>query len=190
MTLSNTPYQYGSVARFFHWTVGILVIFMLPVGLYMTSLQPGPRMFTLFALHKSTGIVILALAVLRLSWKGVTAQPAHEPHHARWEIALARLIHGFLYFAILAMPLSGWIGSSAKNFHVSVFGLFTLPDLVGPDKQVAHWCFKFHSVMAWAVIGALGLHIAGALKHAIIDRDQTLNRMLPFATVGSDNANV
>ena len=183
MTLTNTSRQYGGVARFFHWTVGGLVIFMLGLGLYMTSLTPGPRMFGLFALHKSIGSVILALAVLRLSWKGLTAQPGREPDHAQWEVVLARIVHGFLYFAIIAMPLSGWIGSSAKNFHVSVFGLFTLPDLTGPDPRLAAWCFRFHSIMAWTVLGALGLHIAGALKHALLDRDQTLNRMLPFATV-------
>jgi polyisoprenoid-binding protein YceI len=78
------------------------------------------------------------------------------------------------------MPLTGWIGSSAKGYAVSVFGWFTLPNLVGQNKELAHLCYLIHDTVAWGVIALIVLHVAGALKHAIIDRDGTLRRMLPF----------
>lgn len=186
MIWTNTPQRWGVIAKFFHWTVGVLVLFMLALGLYMTSLEIGPRVFSLYALHKSIGMIILSLAVMRLAWKAVTVRPNDLPTHQGWERKLAHLVHGFLYFTIFAMPLSGWIMSSAKNFHVSVFGWFTMPDLVAPNKDLAEFLEDFHDTLAWVVMGALGLHIAGALKHHVIDKDSTLLRMLPFGKIKGD----
>jgi cytochrome b561 len=181
MTLRNTPDSWGSVQKTFHWIVAALVVFMLCLGLYMTGVKLSPRMFGLFALHKSIGITVLALIVLRLLWTLASRRPDPLPSHRRWEKLLANLIHGFLYAAVIFMPLSGWVMSSAKNFHVSVFGLFTLPDIVAPDPALAKRAVHFHDTLAWCLIAAVGLHIAGALKHHVVDRDSTLRRMLPFA---------
>jgi cytochrome b561 len=101
------------------------------------------------------------------------------PTHAKWEKFLATLVHIFLYFAIIGMPLSGWIMSSAKNFPVSVFNQFTLPNLVGPSEEIAKLAADFHELTAYALIAAIVLHFAGAMKHHVIDKDGTLRRMIP-----------
>ncbi len=179
MIWRNTVERYGTVAQGFHWIVALCVIGLLGMGLYMTSLDPSPSVFKLYALHKSLGIVVLTLAVLRLVWKITNPHPHALPTHAAWEKFLARLTHVFLYFAIIGMPLSGWIMSSAKNFPVSVFNMFTLPNLVGPSEEIARAAAQFHGLTAWALIAAIGRPFAGALKHHVIDKDGTLRRMIP-----------
>lgn len=179
MIWRNTMTRYGAVAQGFHWLVALLVIALLAVGLYMTGLKPGPDMFKIYAFHKSVGITVLVFAVLRLVWRLSNPHPQALPTHQQWEKFLAKLVHVFLYFAIIGMPLSGWIMSSAKGFPVSVFGWFTLPDLVGPSKDIGKLANEFHELIAYALIAAIVLHVAGAMKHHIIDKDSTLRRMLP-----------
>ena len=179
MIWRNTTSRFGVVAQGFHWVVALCVIGLLAVGLIMTEMKPGPDMFKIYALHKSVGITVLTLAVLRLLWKLTNAHPQALPTHQRWEKFLAKLVHMFLYFAIIGMPLSGWIMSSAKGFPVSVFGWFTLPDLVTPSKEIGKLANEFHELTAYALIAAIGLHFVGALKHHVIDKDGTLRRMIP-----------
>ena len=152
---------------------------MIGLGLYMVRQDPSPFMFKLYFWHKSIGATVLALVALRLMWRLSVLYPAPLPSHRRWEKILAKTVHAFLYAALLALPLSGWIMSSAKGFSVSVFGWFTLPDLVDDNKSLAMRATEFHEITAYALIGFLCLHIGGALKHHIIDRDDTLRRMLP-----------
>lgn len=179
MNWRNTAERYGAVAIGFHWIVAILVIALLAVGLVMTDMKPGPDMFKIYATHKSVGITVLTLAVLRLIWMLTNPHPATLPTHQRWEKVLAKAVHLFLYFSIIAMPLSGWVMSSAKGFPVSVFGWFTLPDFVAPDKDLAKAAGEFHEVLAYVLMAAILLHFSGALKHHLIDKDGTLRRMLP-----------
>lgn len=181
MTLRNTLQAYGSVAKGFHWIVALGVIGLLGMGLYMTRLDPSPAMFQIYALHKSIGITILALAVLRVLWRFSNPHPQSLPNHLPWEKALSRVIHFLLYVSLFVMPLSGWIMSSAKGFSVSVFGWFTLPDFVKPNDALAGLAADIHEIAAYTLIVMVGLHFAGALKHHVIDRDSTLRRMLPFA---------
>ncbi len=179
MIWRNTTERYGAVTQGFHWIVAILVICLLAVGLYMVRLDPLPSTFKIYALHKSVGITVLTLAVLRLVWKISNTAPRSLPTHQQWERFLAKLTHLFFYFAIIGMPLSGWIMSSAKNFPVSVFGWFTLPNLVGPSEEIGKLAAQFHQWTAYALIAAIILHFAGAMKHHIIDKDGTLRRMVP-----------
>lgn len=179
MIWRNTGEEYGAVAKSFHWLIALLVIIMLGVGLYMSGLDPSPKMFQIYALHKSLGITILFLVILRLLWRLTNGVPIPLPNHKAWEKILAKIIHSLLYLSLLAMPLSGWIMSSAKGFSVSVFNWFTLPDLVKPDDHLAELAVEFHELVAYSLIGMILLHIAGALKHHLIDRDDTLRRMLP-----------
>ncbi len=179
MIWRNTAEQYGIVAKGLHWLVAVLVIAMIGVGLYMSGQDPSPSLFQLYAWHKSVGITILLLAVLRLVWKLSGRRPSPLPGHRAWEKHLALAIHGLLYAALFLMPISGWIMSSAKDFSVSFFGLFTLPDLVSPDEDLAELAEEVHEVAAYALIAMIVLHFAGAMKHHLIDRDATLRRMLP-----------
>ena len=179
MQLKNTEQGYGAVAKGFHWVIALLILGLLGLGLYMGTLKPGPRMFNLFALHKSFGITVLLLASMRLLWRLINTHPLPLPGHKQWERIMAKLVHGALYCAMFLMPLSGWVMSSAKGFSVSWFGLFTLPNFVPRDKILAHNAVEFHETLAWVLMGLIALHFAGAIKHHLIDRDGTLRRMLP-----------
>ncbi|WP_435640901.1 cytochrome b/b6 domain-containing protein [Micavibrio aeruginosavorus] len=183
MQWRNTSENYGVVAKSFHWVIALLVIGLLGVGLYLESLDPSPLMFKVSFWHKSFGITVLALVVLRVLWRFTNTHPHSLPSHARWEKTLAKITHGLLYLALFVMPLSGWIMSSAKRFSVNVFGWFTLPDLVGESEQIGSIARSLHGYAAYTLIALIGLHFAGAIKHHVIDKDSTLRRMLPMVAV-------
>lgn len=179
MSSKNTVDSYGCLAQGFHWVIAILIVCLLGVGLYMADLDPAPFKFQLYGLHKAFGIVVLGLAALRLVWRLVNIVPASLPHHKAWERILARSAHYALYALMFAMPLSGWAMSSAGGHAVSLFGLFELPPLVAKDPEFGKEMAELHETLAWTLIGVIGLHVAGALKHHFIDKDETLRRMLP-----------
>lgn len=180
MIIRNTDDRYGLLTVLFHWLIAVLIIGLLGLGLYMTDLEFSPGKLVLYGWHKSFGIVVLALVILRLSWKILNAgKPRALPTHKPWEKILAKIAHLALYAAMFIMPLSGWIMSSAKGYPVSVFGWFTLPDLVSKNKALGDLAGNIHDTAAWILIGIIGLHIAGALKHHLVDRDGTLRRILP-----------
>lgn len=181
MLLRNTAARFGIVHKSFHWIIALLVIGMIGLGLYMTRIDPPtPTMFQLYGLHKSIGVTVLALAVLRILWRVTNIRPLPLPSHKRVEKILAEIVHGLLYVSLLVMPLSGWLMSSAKGFTVSVFGWFSLPDFIKPSDDMASLMVTVHEVTAYTLVAMLGLHVAGALKHHLIDRDDTLRRMIPF----------
>lgn len=179
MTLKNTAESYGAVAKGFHWVIAVLIIGLLAVGLYMSDLPPDPFKFQLYGMHKAFGITVLGLAVLRLLWRFSAVVPASLPHHAQWEKFLARAAHYALYALMIAIPLSGWAMSSAGGHPVSFFGLFEIPPLVGKNPELGHDLAELHETLAWTLMGVLALHIAGAIKHHFVDKDETLRRMLP-----------
>lgn len=180
----NTVSRFGAVHKFFHWVIAVLVIVLLCVGIYMAEAELAvPQRIQIFSLHKSLGITVLALAVLRILWRMANIRPAHMATHAAWERMLATCIHFLLYAALLMMPLTGWIMSSAKGYPVRVFDLFNLPNIVGQSESIAKLANTMHEYAAYTLIVMIGLHVAGALKHHIIDRDDTLRRMIPFGRV-------
>ena len=183
MCWRNADKQYGIIAKGFHWLVAGLVIGLLCLGFYMMSLERSPTTSYLFFLHKSFGVTVLMLMVLRLGWRFANIQPAALPRHKPWEKRLARAIVWFFYAALILMPLSGWLMSSAHGYPVSVFKLFTLPDLVPEDHDLSEFLEGVHGTLAWIVIGVLIFHVAGVLKHHIMDKDSTLRRMIPFGKV-------
>lgn len=179
MGMKNTKESYGCVAQAFHWGLALLLIGALGVGLYMSDLEPDPFKFKLYGLHKAVGVLILALAALRLAWRFMNIVPPPLPHHKNWEVILARVVHYALYGLMLAIPLSGWAMSSAGGHPVSFFGLFELPPLVGKDRELGEEIAEIHETLAWTLVGVAALHIAGALKHHFVDRDGIMRRMLP-----------
>lgn len=183
MIWKNTAERFGIVAKGFHWLIAVAVIGLIAVGLYMDGLDPSPLKFKLSFWHKSFGITVLALVAARLVWRLTNTHPAALATHKKWEKTLARIIHLLLYVCLFAMPLSGWAMSSAKGFSVSVFGWFTLPDIVGENKELGGLLREAHEYIAWALIACIVLHFGGALKHHVIDRDSTLRRMIPFGKV-------
>ena len=178
MSAHNTANAYGWVAKTFHWSMALLIIGMLALGLYMSDLEPTPFKFDLYWWHKSVGSLILALVACRLLWRAITPRPSPLPM-PRWQRIASKATHLALYATMIAMPMTGWLMSDAYGFPVSVFGWFTLPALVAPDKEMAHFFYEMHELGMLAFFALIGIHTAAALKHHFLDKDATLKRMLP-----------
>lgn len=180
MRARNTHNAYGVVAKTFHWVMFLLIAGMVAVGFIMTGMAISPDKFKLYGLHKSTGIAVLMLASLRLAWKTANVAPILPDSLHRLEKLLAHAGHGALYALMFAMPLTGWLMSSAAGLPVSFYGLFTLPDLVAPDMKLKALMIDAHFYLAWTLIVMVSLHVLAALLHHFYYRNNVLRRMLPF----------
>ncbi len=185
MRVKNTKETYGAVAKFFHWATAFIILGLIIVGLYMVRLSYSPYMLEVYALHKSFGLLVLWLVGLRLIWRSFNIQPAPHQNHTLWERLAAKIAHVFIYIAMIGMPLSGWLLSSAGQYPIPFFGL-QMPDLIGANPSIAKIMAITHEYLAYILIIVIGLHAAGALKHHIIDKDSTLKRMMavPMHKIG------
>lgn len=174
----NTAPRYRQPAMLLHWLMAALILTALPLGLYMHDLPLSPHKLQLYAWHKWLGVTVLLLLVPRLLWRWLNPPPAALPG-PRWQQLAAHAVHLLLYGLMLAIPLSGWLMSSAKGFPVVYLGILPLPDLVGKNDALAESLKQLHFVLNVGLIGALALHIGAVIKHQLIDRDGTLRRMLP-----------
>lgn len=175
--LKNTEDRFGGVSRVFHWAMAFMILFLLITGLRMVEMPLGPEKFERYTIHKSFGMIILGLAVLRVSWRFISAPPRHLKTHGLWERFLSKTIHGVFYVSFFVMPLSGWLMSSAGEYTSSFFGVFNFPALSGKNEQLFEVMRVVHEVSAFILVGGIGLHILGALKHHVMDKDETLRRM-------------
>ena len=180
MALRNTTRRWGAIAQSFHWVIVALIVLQVTLAEMADDLPNGLRKLTLLARHKSVGITILGLVILRLAWRWLNEHPPLPENLKRYEQALARFTHVALYVLLFAMPLSGWTMSSARGFPVSWFGFFQLPDLVPKSRPLYDALMTTHHTLAWVLLAVIGLHVAGALKHHFIHKDDVLKRMLPF----------
>lgn len=180
MALRNTTQRWGVIAQTFHWVIVALLIVQVTLAEMADDLPAGVRKLTLLARHKSVGITILGLVILRLVWRAVNEHPPLPGNLKPYELKLARLTHLALYVLLFAMPLSGWTMSSARGFPVSWFGFLQLPDLVPKSRPLYDALLLTHQTLAWFLFAVVALHVAGALKHHFIHRDDVLRRMLPF----------
>ena len=178
MPARNSPVRYGSVAQALHWAVVALLVVQVTLGKIADDLPLGLEKLAVLARHKSFGITILGIAVLRLAWRLIDRPPPLPPM-PRWQRAAAHLSHWGLYALLFALPISGWLMSSASNFPVSWFNRVQLPDLVGPDPALKERFHDLHHLFIYALYGLVGIHVAAALKHQFLDRDGLLMRMLP-----------
>ncbi len=175
---TNAP-RYDRVAVFLHWTIALLIIGMIAVGLTMEDYPISIR-FLAINLHKSFGLTILALSLFRLYWRLRNPAPPLPEGMSSFEQFAAKASHWFFYFLIIAMPLSGWLFVSAYGKYPTVFfTLFEVPHLpvakaLGAPLKIAHY------YLAMGTLGLLALHIAAALKHHFINHDTVLRRMLPL----------
>ncbi|MTI42979.1 cytochrome b561 [Roseibium hamelinense] len=187
--IRNTKSGYGHIAIAFHWIMALIIIGMLGMGLYMTSLpQTDPLTFQLYQLHKSFGFVILTLVVLRLGWRLLNPAPKLPNGMKPWERAAAHLGHTGLYALMFLIPISGWfmVSASPWNIPTVVFNVLNIPHLPVPGflgtKEQAEGVFKFaHEYMAYFMIALVIAHVGAALKHHFIARDATLRRMVSTA---------
>ena len=181
MQLKNTLTRYGAVAQLFHWVIVVLIVTQFVLGLRANGLpQFSIARFQVLALHKSFGITILGLAILRLAWRLFNPVPPLPPRTPRWQELAAHVSHFLLYALLFITPLLGWLTSSAYAVSVSWFKLFTLPNLIGPNKAAFAQLRELHEFMAFTLAALALIHIAAGIKHHFVDRDDVLRRMLPL----------
>jgi cytochrome b561 len=175
--------RYTTTAIALHWILGISISTIFCVGLYMADLPFSPQKLRLLNWHKWAGVSILLLSVVRLLWR-ITHRPPALPKDVTqampaWQHFAYSLTHTGLYVLFFAVPLIGWAYSSAAGFPIVLFGQIPLPDFVSPDKALAELIKPWHEISAWSMAALVALHVAGAIKHQLIDRDSLLRRMLP-----------
>ncbi|AUZ55589.1 cytochrome b [Stenotrophomonas acidaminiphila] len=180
MTLKNTPDRWGSVSKSLHWLIALLILALGIVGLLMGELPKTPKYFWVYTAHKSIGITVLVLVVLRLLWRLYAGAPRPVPGTPGWQERIAGATHWLLYVMMFAIPLSGWLYDSASGLRpFKLFGLLEMPKLVAPDERAAQLSHSLHEWGFWALILVVLAHAGAALYHHLQQRDATLVRMLP-----------
>jgi cytochrome b561 len=180
MPNDTPPPRYGIVAQLLHWIVAGLIVTQFVLARTAQDLPLGMHKLALLARHKSFGMTVLMLALLRLGWRLAHAPPPLPPSMTPLERFLARFTHIAFYVLLFAMPLTGWTMSSAKNYSVSWFGLFTWPNLIAPNERAFDVLRTTHLVLSDALFVIAVLHILAALKHHFWNKDDVFLRMLPF----------
>ena len=173
--------RYTPTARWLHALLGLALVGVFAMGLYMTSLPFSPQRLKLYNWHKWAAMLVLAFSVLRLAWR-LTHRPPALPAAIRdampaWQRLAHHATHAGLYLLFFAVPLLGWAYSSAAGFPVVLFGVLPLPDWVPVSPDLADVLKPLHRLAAYALAALVLLHVAAALKHALIDRDGLLRRM-------------
>ena len=179
MSLKNTD-RWGATSQLLHWTIAVLILSIGAVGLVMGELPRSPKWFWVYTLHKSLGLTVLALVLVRIGWRLYAGAPPPVAGTPRWQVRLASLTHGAIYVLILAMPLSGWLYDSASGLRpFRWFGLAEVPKLSPPHEALADAMHETHELLFWVLIALVIGHAGAALYHHFVRRDATLARMLP-----------
>ncbi len=189
MALSNTETRYGGVTKSFHWLTALLILTLIPLGWFANQLPYETdaelaRKAWMFSLHKTLGVTAFFVAVLRILWALIQPKPGLLNAEKKFESFAAEIVHWLLYGALVIVPLSGWVGHAAAAGFAPIWWPFGqgLP-MVPKSVEVEHFFGGVHWVATKILVLSLLLHIAGALKHHLIDRDATLRRMLPGEAV-------
>ena len=178
MALKNTNNSYGSMAKWMHWISALAIIGLFALGLWMRGLSYyDPWYKTGPDLHRSIGVLLALLITVRLVWRWMNPQP-HDPSHAKWERIAATWTHRLFYGLLFALFVAGYLISTSDGRAMDVFGLFAIPSVI-KQAGLEETAGKIHEYLAYGVIGLAVFHVAGALKHHLIDKDRTLLRMLP-----------
>lgn len=175
--LKNTPTSYGVVSRANHWISAFLFIGLIALGIYMHELPKSPEKFELYDLHKSLGIGLFLLMMLRLIWLKVSPNP-EQISKTKFEHILGHAVKGILYLAMIMLPISGWVMSNSGGHEVAFFDFFVLPQIIGENEAINEIAKAAHGTAGPLMILFILLHVAGALKHHFVYKDDTLKRML------------
>lgn len=185
--LQNSKDGYGLVAQAFHWMTALLILTLLPLGLYMHELPQSSQAeiddkIWLFSLHKTLGMTAFIVAVLRVLWALRSVKPGLlNPDH-KLESLAAETAHWLLYISMIAVPVFGWLHHAALDGFAPIWGPFPQEaGFIPKDADLAHLFGQFHASFAILMLVTVLAHIGGAMKHFVIDKDQTLQRMIPFA---------
>lgn len=183
----NTLSRYGAVAMTLHWLMALAIVFMIALGLYMTSLPEGStQQFQAFQLHKSIGITILILTLLRIGWRLANPVPPIPADLPAWERLAGRISHFALYFFMLVIPLFGWatVSFSELDIPTMLYGAVEWPhlpirDMVADPASAEEFAAEVHEYLAFTLAGLLVIHVGAALRHHLVLKDTVLERMMP-----------
>ena len=180
MILRGDRERWGDLAKAFHWTIVLLILVQGTIGLIMVDLPKRPGVIPVYDFHKSLGLTIFALAVLRLAWRAFDPRPDFPAAVPRRQVSMARAGHALLYALLFAVPLSGWwFDSVAALRPLYWFGLVEIPHLTGPDKELKDSIAELHEILFWVLVAVAAMHAAIALHHQFVVRDNVLGRMWP-----------
>jgi cytochrome b561 len=172
--------RYTATAIALHWLIALLVACSATLGLYMADLPLSPSKLQYYSWHKWIGVSIFIFAILRVLWRLTHTAPSMPSAMPRWERGAAAVSHLLLYVLVIVIPLSGWLMSSALGVQTVYLGVLPLPDLVAKDKILGEQLKLVHAGLNWTLAALVGLHVAGALRHHFVSRDDVLQRMLPI----------
>lgn len=175
----NKVERYNNTAIALHWLIALLIFVAFPLGLYMSDLHLSPTKLQLYSYHKWIGVTVFVLVLVRLLWRATHTPPALPDSISRLQQIGSHIVHGLLYLLIFAVPVSGWLMSSAKGFKTVWFGVLPLPDLLEKDKALGNLLAEVHQSLNYILLVLVVLHVAAVIKHKLIDRDDILARMLP-----------
>ena len=176
---SLLPERWGAVSQLFHWACAALVVTLGALGLYMTELTSPVSKIRIYALHKSLGITLLALVLLRLAWRWSHAVPGAVAGTSRRMKLAADGMHGLLYAMMIAMPLTGWLVNSTSGYPLQWFRLFNLPAIAAKNEHLNGIAKELHEFGFWTLVVLVVGHVGAALYHHLFLQDGTLHRMLP-----------
>lgn len=179
--LSDTPARYGLISSFLHWVIALTFIGLFGLGWHMVTLgYYDPWYTTLPHWHKSIGMLLLVVLLIRAIWRRFVKKPANLASHKAWETKSSLMAHWLLSIGTVVVLVSGYLIPTAEGSGVSVFGWFTFPALVSlPDQEDIAGIA--HEYIAYFVLGLAAVHASAALKHHFFDKDNTLRRILPVS---------
>ncbi|HKV15695.1 MAG TPA: cytochrome b [Reyranella sp.] len=173
------PTSYRAPAKALHWITAVAVVTLLALGLWMTGLPIGLTKLEAYAWHKWIGLTVLVLTVGRIAWRWHAPPPPLPDTVTRWERRLAPLSHAALLVLLLALPITGWLMSSAGGVEVYWFGIVPMPNLVPRDPGLFERLRTTHHWLAWTLMAVLALHVAAVVRHDVLRRDGIFRRMWP-----------
>lgn len=179
MDVKNRSDRWGVVSQLLHWSILVLLVWIAWLGLGMVDMPNTPAKISTYALHKSLGLTLLALVAVRLAWRLYAGAPTAVVDTPTWQARVATLTHVALYALMFAIPLSGWLFNSASGYPLQWFKLYNLPALASRNPVLAELAAGLHEYGFWLLVALVALHAAAALYHHVVQRDDTLVRMLP-----------
>jgi len=180
---ASPAHRYSGVAMLLHWLIAALIVWGFAIGWVMTDI-PGftPTKLRYFSWHKWIGVTVLALVLVRILWRATHAAPGLPSSTHAWEQRAAHAGHAALYALMLAIPVTGYLYSSAAGIQVVYLGIWPLPVIIGPDNALKAVLRTVHVALDYALLAVVVLHVLAVVKHHLLDRQNILARMLPFGT--------
>src|SRR4051812_30768426 len=172
--------RYTATAIALHWVIFVLIACGFALAVYMVDLPLSPQKLKYFSWHKWLGVTVVLLALARVAWRGTHGAPPHTPAMPRWQERAAAILHGALYALIVVIPVTGWLYSSAAGVPTVYLGVIALPDVVMKDKALAELLKSVHVTLNYTLLSLVLMHVAAALQHHFVVRDNVLARMVPW----------